>query len=131
MNGLDTNVLLRLFISDDVDQQKRAIECVKGLRSSGPVVVNSIVLSEFSRVMARSFRKPRSIIADLIDQILAADDLQFMFAQAAARAVAAYRVGKADFADYFIAEINIELGCLTTFTFDKTAARNPAFTEVP
>ena len=131
MNGLDTNVLLRLFVSDDVDQQNRAIECVKQLRTNGPVVVNSIILSEFSGVLIRSFHKSRATVADLIEKMLATDDLQLMFAQAAARAVAAYRAGKADFADYFIAEINSELGCATTFTFDKAAAKHGAFTEVP
>ena len=46
-------------------------------------------------------------------------------------ALAAYRSGKADFPDYFLAEINLELRCASTATFDQAALDHSAFSPVP
>ena len=59
------------------------------------------------------------------------DDLEVSFRHAAQDALAAYRSGKADFPDYFLAEINLELRCASTATFDQAALDHSAFSPVP
>jgi predicted nucleic-acid-binding protein len=59
------------------------------------------------------------------------DDLEIPYRRAAQGAVAAFRTGKADFPDYFLAEINAELRCNSTATFDAAALDSPAFSPVP
>jgi len=49
----------------------------------------------------------------------------------AERALTAFKTGSADFADYFLSYINIELGCTSTATFDLKALTSPNFTSVP
>ena len=69
--------------------------------------------------------------AHLVAEVLSADDLEIPFRPAALGALAAYRAGKADFADYLIAQINADLGCSTTATFDRAALDSSAFSSVP
>ena len=131
MIGLDTNVLLRLFVEDDPQQNERARGFFDAVSSRETCVVNPVVLAEFAWTLGRGFRKRRREVAHLIAEVLSADDVEISHRSAAERALAAYRAGKADFPDYFLAEINLELGCASTATFDRAALDCPAFSPVP
>jgi predicted nucleic-acid-binding protein len=131
MIGLDTNVLLRLFIDDDAAQCERARLFVDAATAAEPCLVNPIVLAEFAWTLATNFKKKRSEVARLIEGVLSMDDLEIPYRRAAQGAVAAFRTGKADFPDYFLAAINFELGCASTATFDRAALDSPAFSPVP
>jgi predicted nucleic-acid-binding protein len=131
MIGLDTNVLLRLFIEDDSAQCERARRLVDAATTDEPCLVNPIVLAEFAWTLATNFKKTRSEVARLIEGVLSMDDLQIPYRHAAQGAAAAFRTGRADFPDYFLAAINAELGCASTATFDLAALDFPAFSPVP
>jgi predicted nucleic-acid-binding protein len=131
MIGLDTNVLLRLFVEDDPGQSERARRFVDAAAADEPCIVNPVVLAEFAWTLARNFKKKRPEAARLIEGLLSMDDLEVAHRRAAERALAAYRSGKADFPDYFLAEINLDLGCASTATFDVAALDSPAFSPVP
>jgi predicted nucleic-acid-binding protein len=127
MIGLDTNVLLRLFVEDDPEQSDRARRFVDAAAADEPCIVNPVVLAEFAWTLARTFKKKRHEVARLIEGVLSMDDLEVPFRRAARGALTAYRHGKADFPDYFLAAINAELGCASTATFDRDALDYPAF----
>jgi predicted nucleic-acid-binding protein len=131
MIGLDTNVLLRLFIDDDLQQYDRARRFFDATSATETCVVNAVVLAEFAWTLVRGFRKKRDEVAHLIAELLSADDVEIQHRSAAERALAAYRSGNADFPDYFLAEINLELGCASTATFDQAALDHSAFSSVP
>lgn len=131
MIGLDTNVLLRLFVVDDPAQCERARSLVGTATQDESCFVNAIVLAEFAWTLATRFKRKRGEVAHLVDEVLSADDLDIQHPQAALKALSAYRAGKADFPDYFLAEINAELGCASTATFDSAALDSPAFSPVP
>jgi predicted nucleic-acid-binding protein len=131
MIGVDTNVLLRLFIDDDPAQCERARRFVETASADAPCLVNPIVLAEFTWTLVRTYKKKRSEVAHVIEGILTMDDLEIPYRRAAEGALAAYRTGKADFPDYFLAEINAELGCALTATFDVAALDSSAFSPVP
>ena len=131
MIGLDTNVLLRLFVEDDLAQCERARGYVARVTSDESCLINPIVLSEFAWTLARKGKKPRGEVARLIEEVLSADDLEIVHRSAAEQALASYRRGKADFPDYFLAYINADLGCSTTVTFDGAALDSAAFSAVP
>jgi predicted nucleic-acid-binding protein len=131
MIGLDTNVLLRLFVEDDLQQNERARRFFDAVGARETCVVNPVVLAEFAWTLVRGFRKKRREVAHLIAEVLSADDVEILHRSAADRALTAYRIGKADFPDYFLAEINLELGCASTATFDKAALDSSAFSSVP
>ena len=131
MIGLDTNVLLRLFVEDNLAQSERARRFVHAAAADEPCLVSPIVLAEFAWTLATKFKQKRPELARLIEGVLSMDDLEIPFRRAAERALAAYRSGTADFPDYFLAEINAELGCASTATFDTAALNSPTFSPVP
>jgi predicted nucleic-acid-binding protein len=131
MIGLDTNVLLRLFVEDDAAQSDRARRHVGAMTVDEPCVINSVVFAEFAWALAKKMKQKRTEVARLLEAVLSADDLHIPDRRAAERALAAYRSGKADFPDYFLAEINLELGCASTATFDLAALDHSAFSSVP
>ncbi len=131
MIGLDTNVLLRLFVEDDPAQSLRARRHVAAATTDELCLVNSVVLAEFAWALAKKLKQKRAEVARLIEEVLSADDLHIPDRRAVERALAGYRTGHADFPDYFLAEINVELGCASTATFDRAALDHPAFSPVP
>jgi predicted nucleic-acid-binding protein len=131
MIGLDTNVLLRLFVEDDTGQSARARRHVGAATEDEPCLINSVVLVEFVWALSKKMKQKRAEVAHLVGEVLSADDLYIPDRRAVERALAAYRSGHADFPDYFLAEINLELGCASTATFDRAALDSPAFSSVP
>jgi predicted nucleic-acid-binding protein len=131
MIGLDTNVLLRLFVDDDAGQSERARRHVGAATADERCLINAVVLAEFAWALAKKMKRKRPEVARLIEEVLSADDLHIPDRRAVERALAAYRAGKADFPDYFLGAINAELGCASTATFDKAALDSSAFSPVP
>jgi predicted nucleic-acid-binding protein len=131
MIGLDANVLLRLFVEDDAGQSVRARRHVGSITTNEPCLVNSVALAEFAWALAKKMKQTRDQVARLIEEVMSADDLYIPDRRAAERALATYRMGKADFPDSLLAEINLELGCASTATFDQTALDHSAFSPVP
>jgi len=131
MIGLDTNVLLRLFIEDDREQCERARSFVEDAARSGPCMVNVIVLAEFVWALARKLGKPKAEVIRYLGGVLQSDDLEIERRSAAVAALEAYRSGPADFADYLLGQINLELGCTTTSSFDGKALKSNLFSSVP
>lgn len=129
MIGIDTNILLRLFGRDEPPAQAAKAEAVviEGARE-GPILVNPIVLSEFSWTLARQYGLPRNEIADRVERLLDAGDLEIAFEDEVRSALHFYRAGRANFPDYLIATLNHRMGCRTTFTFDQQAGDCPAMT---
>ena len=131
MIGLDTNVLLRLFVEDEPEQCERARSFVAAATREDVCFVNPVVFAEFVWTLARRMKRSKTEVANLIEQVLSADDLEIVHREAANRALHAYRLGRADFADYFLAGINEDHGCASTATFDKYALEFKSFSSVP
>lgn len=130
MIGLDTNVLLRIFLEDDAAQCARARAFVSAAAENEPCLINPIAMSEFAWTLSRRYKKTRGEVARYVEGVLLSDDLEVAHRRAGFAALAAYRNGKAEFPDYFLAEINAELGCASTATFDRAALDSPAFSPV-
>ena len=131
MIGLDTNVLLRLGDDDEPFQRDRARALVRA-QDAGGCFVNAIVLSEYAWTLGRFYKMPRGAIADRLTVLLESSDFVVASGGEAQRAVRRFREGAADFADYFLAEINAAAGCTTTATFDGDALKSGGpFSPVP
>ena len=129
MIGIDTNVLLRIFGSDEDDPDQ--VAAARGLlRTAAPLFVNPIVLAEFVWTLRRTYKLDRRAIHARLAAIAGAPEFTYAFPQATRRAVELFREGPADFADYLIGEIDRDLGCTTTMTFDRQAALAATFTSV-
>ena len=130
MIGLDTNVLVRLIDETDQNQKKRATKLIQDQGERG-CFIGIIALCEFAWTLKRQYRRPLDEIADRIEQLLNASEFVIQNAEEASRALDSFRTDGADFADYFLAEINRSNACVTTMTFDKDASESALFTLVP
>ena len=131
MIGLDTNVLLRLGDDDEPHQRDRARALVRSQGANG-CFVNPIVLAEFAWTLTRSYKLSRGDAAARIALILESPEFVVASLDEASRAVERFLQGPADFADYFLAEINAAAGCATTATFDRDALKSgKPFAVVP
>jgi predicted nucleic-acid-binding protein len=126
MIGVDANVLLRL--SDE--ERARARELVR--TQAGRLFVNEIVLAEFVWTLAKALKKPRREIAERMAILLEADEFVVARPPEAGGALERYRDRRADFSDYFLAEINKSQGCSATASFDaKIVKSGDPFIPVP
>ena len=125
-------MLLRLFVEDDDPAQtERARSLVGRAGTEGPFLVNAVVLAEFAWTLAKPLKRQRDEIVKYLAALFDADDLEIERKPAAVAALAAYRSGKADYSDYLLAEVNLELGCASTATFDGKALKSKLFSPVP
>ena len=132
MIALDTNVLLRLLLRDD---ERQAAAAEKAFAASvsfqDPAVINAVVLSEAVWAMRKVYALPKQKVVAILRGLLVQSDISVVPHEPVQRALATYEVGAGEFSDYLIAEINIEIGCSATFTFDRAAARSASFRLLP
>lgn len=123
MIGLDTNVLLRMVVGDDVKQERAALAFLRRHCSEAdPAYVNRVVAIEFVWVMEGYERYSRSEIAEVIENLLHTSELRFEDHDVIRAATLDYRNG-IDFPDAVISRANEAAGCRATATFDKVAVK--------
>jgi predicted nucleic-acid-binding protein len=125
--GVDTNVLIRYLVRDDPLQFERARDFIKGrLSRAEPGFISNVVLLEAVWVLRRFYRVRGADLAEVLEQLIAADTILVENAQEVAEAVALAKLGH-DVADALISALARKAGCSHTVTFDKKALRLPGF----
>ncbi len=131
MNGIDTNVLLRLLLRDDADQAARADRFIEGSCSAdAPCLINRIVLVEAAWVLGSGYRYGREQVATILENILRTEVFTVEDAAEVWAALKAFRASRADFADCLIGLGNRALGATATATFDRAAAALDSFIKI-
>lgn len=120
MIALDTNVLVRLLLHDDVDQARVAERVIATAKRHGtPLFIPDVVLCELVWVLSRRANLRRATIADALDWLLNVESVVLADTTAARHAVASFRDGTGDFADYLIREQAMRAGAAEVVTFDR------------
>ena len=131
MIGLDTNVLVRLFVDDDMAQARAARAFVAERCSpSDPAYIDRVALCETVWVLTSVLGYDRARVADLIDKLLSAEGISVEDADAVHGALQVYRRRNVGFADALIGAVNRVRGCEATATFDRKAAKLDGFVQV-
>lgn len=127
MIGLDSNILLRLILKDDLSQAEAALRYLDAhCTPESPGVVNHIVLVEVCWTLRSVYKLSPHSIMQAVHGLLNNAYIHIPQAHTVKMALA-YAVKGADFADALIALINHELGADYTITFDRAAAKLPEF----
>ena len=128
MIALDTNLLVRLLIQDDASQA-RAVErlFIRARRDRTQLFVADVVLCELVWVLSRRAKISRAGIADALEQLLNAETIMVSDSAVARGALAAYRAGSGDFADYLIREQALAAGASEVVTFDRALRGETGF----
>jgi predicted nucleic-acid-binding protein len=130
--GVDTNVLLRVLVEDNVAQLHAANALIDSAdRDGDPLLVSPIVIVELEWVMRKLYDRNKDQILDGLDRLRGHANIVIDDAEAVESAIKAWRTGKADLADYLISALARARGARTTMTFDRDAAETLAFTLLP
>lgn len=128
MIGLDTNVLVRYLMADDEDQSARARALIESAADRGePLFISHVVLCEMTWVLASAFRLPKDALLEALTDVLRTAQFVVQEPDLAARALRRFEDGRADFADYLIAERSNDAGCGQLATFDRKLLREGGF----
>lgn len=131
MRGLDTNVLLRYLIQDDLSQGQIADAYIRqGIEASETFFINNIVLCEMVWVLRRAYKFTREQVIAALEQILQGSQFQFEDKGAVHGAIQQMKTGQGDFSDYLIGKINQQMGCQETATFDRKLQEAKGFKQL-
>lgn len=130
MTGLDTNVLVRYIMQDDVKQAALATSLVESLTPDAPGFVSLTSIVEFAWVMLSCFDLQRGQLVEALEAILHSKELVVERAEVVWKALRRFRDTSADFADCLIERSASAAGCPRTVTFDRAAAKHCGMTLV-
>jgi len=131
MLGIDTNVLIRLLVSDDAEQTRRARKLVdQAVSRDEPVLVSLPVVVETEWVLRRRYGLSREAVLGVFRAALESRELSFEDEPALEEALFQWTDSACGFSDCLIAAHNRRLGCRTTATFDVKAGRLPGTMRV-
>ncbi len=126
MIGVDTNVLVRLLVSDDLPQQRRALARITAARAAGEdVLLTTVVLAELAWVLESAYDYDRAAIGSAIGQLLSTEPFTCDATTEVRAALAAYASGKAGFSDHLIVALSAASGCRALVSFDRRLQREP------
>jgi predicted nucleic-acid-binding protein len=124
--GIDTNVVVRLVVSDDAEQTRRARKLVdQAMSRDEPVLVSLLVLLESEWVLRSRYGFNRSDLLGIFRSMLEARELSFEDEPALEEALFRWKDSPCEFSDCLITAHNRRMGCRATATFDDKAARIP------
>jgi predicted nucleic-acid-binding protein len=122
MGAVDTNVLVRLLVADDLAQTKRAESLLEARR---PVWISTVVLVETVWVLMTVYLWSKAQILAMLHTATSSRDFAFQAVEQVRTAIHIYASSKADFSDCLALELARAEGHLFFATFDKTTAKLP------
>jgi predicted nucleic-acid-binding protein len=126
MLGIDTNVVVRLVVSDDAEQTRRARKLVEqAVTRDEPVLVSLLVLLESEWVLRSRYGFNRESLLGIFRALLESRELSFEDEPALEEALFRWKDSACEFFDCLIVAHNRQVGCRATATFDGKAARLP------
>jgi len=132
VKGLDTNVLVRYVTADDPVQAELAKAAIEGAEARGErLFVSGIVLCELVWVLrGGAYRYGKPEVVEALEALLDTPVFEIQQRTLVRKAVARYRDGRADFADYLLGLIHQDAGCDETWTFEDRLAKVEGFAAV-
>ena len=124
MTGLDTNILVRFFLQDDLVQSPKTDAIMDALTKSESGWIGVAGILELVWVMSRQNNINRNGIVKMLGNLLTREEIIIEHSTIVQSAFQRYRDSRADFADCLIAASAKAAGCSRTVTFDRIAARD-------
>jgi predicted nucleic-acid-binding protein len=124
MIGIDSNILVRLVVKDHPKQFETAQKFEQSLTVDQPGYISLVVLVEYCWTLRRLYKQPATIILELVEQLLNAENIVVERESVVVFAVWISKTKGVEFSDCLIAAIHRENGCSHTVTFDQTFAQS-------
>lgn len=130
MISLDTNVLVRYVVHDDTVQFSRAERLIDSAAARDEqLFVSLLTACELVWVLGSAYRFSRDRVAEVLNGLILSQHVVLEDRDLLRDALAAYREGRGDFADYVIRERSLAAGCEAVATFDSALAGESGFVE--
>lgn len=130
MIALDTNVLVRYIMQDDVNQSPKATKLIDSLIGAGHGYITLVSVIELVRVLSSCYDLTRDQVAQALDAVLRTKQFVVKQADQAIRALRTFKAINADYADCLIERMASHAGCEKTMTFDADTGRHAGMTLV-
>lgn len=130
MIGLDTNVIVRYIMQDDVKQAQLASNLIESLTVDEAGFVPLVAVVEVVWVLTSSYDLDRMQVLTALELLLRIKEIEVERADVVWRAVRVYRDSTADFADCLIERSAAAAGCVRTMTFDRGASKSCSMTLI-
>jgi len=126
MIGIDTNILLRLWLDDDPAQNKR-IDMLLATHGGNPgsLLVTDVVLVEAIWTLKSAFEQDKQAQLTAVRSLLAETAFAFEDREAIAAALTLFEAGSCGFADCLVVAKHARQGCDFTASFDRGMHRLP------
>jgi len=126
MIGIDTNILLRLWLNDDPAQSKRidALLAEHG-GTPGSLLVTDVVLVEAVWTLRSAFDQDKHAQLIAVRSLLEETAFAFEDRKAVVGAVTLFEVGSCGFADCLVVAKHARQGCDFTATLDRGMRKLP------
>ena len=131
MIGLDTNVLVRAAVGDDLDQAAQAKNRLSSMTAAEPGFVTHIVLVELWWVLTRAYKKKASEALSFLTRLTETATIVIQDRDLVITALAAVRDSGADFADALIVAVSTASDCSAVETFDAGAIKHAGMRQLP
>jgi predicted nucleic-acid-binding protein len=128
--GLDTNLLVRFFITDDAVQQTKVDAIMRSLSVEKPGWIGLAVLMELAWVIRSTYRVDKNGIIQIFNSLLTRNELILEQADVVRQAIHLYQNSNVSFGDCLISSSALAAGCTQTLTFDRDAAKSAGMTLV-
>lgn len=123
MIGVDTNVLVRLFVQDNPQQTAAAVRFLASRSANDPAFVSAVVLAELVWALDRTYKYADAAIHDALASLFESVNIVIEREALMLTSVKLAREHKADISDSIIAAIAMDGGSSKTMTFDQPAAK--------
>lgn len=123
MIGVDTNVLVRLFVEEDAEQTALAVQFFDARSSKDPAFVSLVVVAELAWVLGKTYKFGHDQVKTVMSGLLETPDVVVERDEIVRWALDHFNHARIDLADLLIAEIGRQSDCPATVTFDRNAAK--------
>jgi predicted nucleic-acid-binding protein len=124
MAALDTNILVRFLVRDDVKQLASVQKLIRSALVAGETLFVPITVAlELEWVLRSNFKFSKEEVTHTLSSLLATSELSFESESAFEIALALYKKGGADFSDCMHAALAHIAGENPLWTFDRAASK--------
>ena len=128
MIAIDTNVIIRFLVRDDVKQAEIVYARFKRAEAARErLFIPLLVLLEMLWVLESAYRMSRSDILSALDDLRRMPILEFEADSVLDHLITAGKRSSADLSDLLISYSAANSGCAAVLTFDKRASKQPLF----
>jgi predicted nucleic-acid-binding protein len=126
MIGIDTNILLRLWLNDDPAQNKR-IDALLAAHGGmpGSLLLTDVVLAEAVWTLKSAFEQDKHAQLIAVRSLLEETAFAFEDREAVAAALSLFEAGSCGFADCLVVAKHARQGCEFTATVDQRMRKLP------